>query len=144
MLSVRKYLNYLVLGYLAMAVVCSPTWVGAVVLNSASPSTQIAQNPSAANTTDEAQIKTALLEDAKKQSWQPKIGTITIADGYAIATTYDEVAGGESVLRKHLGAWKVIGGTGGAFSQPEELVQFAKVPLATARHLLKIRAKQER
>lgn len=94
--------------------------------------------------TEEERIKTALSADAKDQNLQPpQIGLITIAGDYAIATTYDEVSGGESVLKKERGRWQVIGGTGGAFSKPEELVEYGKVPRAIASRLLQIRAKQQ-
>ena len=100
---------------------------------------------SSSNTTrDEREIVKALIADAKEQNWQIKIGAITIVDGYAIATTYDENTGGESVLKKQQGVWQIIGGTGGAFSQPEELVKFGNVPPSTAHRLLQVRASQER
>lgn len=144
MFKIRKYGKYLVLGCLAMTVVFTPNLVGAVVSYSAQMNVQIAQASFATNhAANEAEIKKVLLADAQKQNWQPEIGLITIADDYAIATVSDENTGGESVLKKQQGVWKIIGGTGGAFSQPEELVQYGKVPLPNARRLLKIRASQQ-
>ncbi len=144
MFNFQKYRKYLVFGCLTMAFTLTPVIVKATVPLSTLISSQVAQNLSSNSVSEEVQIKKVLLIDAQKQNWHPKIGTITIVDDYAIATTSDENTGGESVLKKHLGAWKVIGGTGGAFSKPEELVQVAKVPLPTARRLLSVRARQQR
>ena len=112
-----KYRRCLTLSCLAIAVALTPTTVKAVVPGLARLNIQVAQNLST-NNAEEARIRKALLADAQKQNWQPKIGTISIVDGYAIATTYDENTGGESVLKKQQGVWQVIGGTGGAFSKP--------------------------
>ena len=144
MFNLRKYRKYLVLGCLTMALALTPILVKADLSSPNGTSIKVSQNLSNNSVSEEAQIKKALLIDAQKQNWHPKIGTITIVDEYAIATTSDENTGGESVLKKQLGGWKVIGGTGGAFSKPEELVQVAKVPLPTARRLLSVRARQQR
>ena len=48
------------------------------------------------------------------------------------------------MLKKEQGVWKIIGGTGGAFSNVEELVSIAKVPPAIARRLLQTRTKEQR
>lgn len=144
MFNLQKYMKYLVLGCLTMAFSLTPIIVRASVSSSSWTSIQVAQNLSNNSVSEEAQIEKALLIDAQKQNWHPKVGTITIVDDYAIATTSDENTGGESILRKQQGYWRIIGGTGGAFSKPEELVQIAKVPLPTARRLLSIRARQQR
>lgn len=144
MFNLQKYRKYLVLGCLAMAFTLTPVIVRASISSPNGTSIKVTQNLPNNNISEEVQIEKALLIDAKKQNWYPKIGTITIVDDYAIATTFDENTGGESILKKQLGGWKVIGGTGGAFSKPEELVQIAKVPLPTARRLLSIRARQQR
>lgn len=144
MFNMRQYGKYLLLSFLAKTIIFTPTLAGAAFPNSARMNVQISQTSSATNNAaNEAEIKKVLLADAQKQNWQPEIGLITIADGYAIATIRDENTGGESVLKKQQGVWKITGGTGGAFSQPEELVRYGKVPLPAARHLLKIRASQQ-
>lgn len=143
MFKLGKYRRFLILGCLTVAITITPTVAGALHLSSsATVSIKIAQNSHTNATKDERAIKKVLLADAKQQNWQVKIGEITIVDGYALATTYDENTGGESVLRKSQGVWQIVGGTGGAFSQPGELVEFAKVPLSTARRLLQVRASQ--
>ena len=138
-----KYRKYLTLSCLTVVVTLTPATVKATIPGLAPLNIQLTQN-SSSNNAEEAQIKKALLADAQKENLRLKIGTISIADGYALATAYDENTGGESVLKKHLGVWQVIGGTGGAFSKPEELVEIAKVPLPIARRLLQIRASQKR
>lgn len=145
MFNWQKYHRFLILGCLTMAITITPTIAGALPSDSSLiTSSKIAQNSPASTSRDEKEIKKALLADAKKQNWQVKIGAITIVDGYALATTYDENTGGETVLKKQQGVWQITGGTGGAFSQPEELVEFGKLPLPTARRLLQMRATQKR
>lgn len=145
MFNWQKYHKFFILGCLTMAITITPTIAGALPSDSSlATSGKITQNSAASTSRDEREIKKALLADAKQQNWQVKIGAITIVDGYALATTYDENTGGEAVLKKQQGVWQVIGGTGGAFSQPEELVEFGKVPLSTARRLLQVRASQRR
>ncbi len=145
MFNWQEYRKFLILGCLTMVITITPTIAGALPPGSSlTTSSKIAQNSTASTSRDEGEIKKVLIADAKEQNWQVKIGAITIVDGYALATTSDENTGGESVLKKHQGVWQIIGGTGGAFSQPEELVEFGKVPLSTARRLLKVRASQRR
>lgn len=145
MFNIYKYRRYLIWGCLTMVVILTPTIVSAVVNNVNTPNYQVAQSSDAnKNTSDEGGIKKALLIDAQKQNWHPKIGKITVVGGYALATTYDQNTGGESVLKKEQGVWKIIGGTGGAFSNVEELVSIAKVPPAIARRLLQTRTKEQR
>lgn len=144
MKNIQRYRKYLILGCLTMVMTFTPTVVGAVFSNSSQTSIQIAQNSSTNNLADETQIKKVLLADAKAQNWQPEIGLITIANNYAIATVSDQVTGGESVLRKEQGTWKIVGGGGGAITKPEQLTNYFKVPLPTARRLLQIRASQQR
>ncbi len=139
-----NYRNYFMLGCLTSVVVFIPNAAPSAVPAPEQQNVQLAQSKPGNGTSDEAQIKKALLAHAQKEGWCPKIGSITITNGYAIASTYDDVTGGESLLKKEQGVWKIIGGTGGAFSQPEELVEIGKVPLATARRLIQIRqAKQQ-
>ncbi|OWY65338.1 hypothetical protein B7486_42390 [cyanobacterium TDX16] len=105
---------------------------------------KISQSYSDIERSEKAQIEKVLLADAQKNNWNPNIGIISIADGYALATTYDENTGGESILKKQQGVWQIVGGTGGAFSRAEELTQVGNVPISTARRLLQIRTSQER
>lgn len=143
MFSCRKYRRFLILGCLTMVIIISPNVARAGnPISFSATHIMIAQN-SFNTTRDEKEIKKALIANAKQQNWQIKIGAITIVDGYAVATTYDENTGGESVLKKQQGVWQIVGGTGGAFSQPEELVKFANVPPSVARRLLQLRTSQK-
>ncbi len=144
MFNIYKYRQHIIWFCLTIFVILTPTMAEAVISNETTSNYQIAENPHPQDIKDEQKIIKALLLDAQKQNWQPKIGKITVVDSYALATTYDENTGGESVLKKEQGIWKVISGTGGAFGNPEELVSIAKVPLATARRLLEIRSRQQR
>ncbi|HCF28654.1 MAG TPA: hypothetical protein DEV81_15955 [Cyanobacteria bacterium UBA11049] len=144
MFNIYKYRQHIIWFCLTIFVILTPTMVEAVISNETTSNYQIAENPHPQDIKDEQKIIKALLLDAQKQNWQPKIGKITIVDSYALATTYDRNTGGESVLKKEQGVWQVISGTGGAFSNPEELASIAKVPLATARRLLEIRSRQQR
>ena len=144
MFNIYKYRQHIIWFCLTIFVILTPTMAEAVISNDTTSNSQIAQNTDRQDIKDEPQIRKALLLDAQKQNWQPKIGKITVVDDYALATTYDRNTGGESVLKKEQGVWKIIGGTGGAFSNAEELVSIAKVPPAIARRLLQTRTKEQR
>ena len=140
----HKYSNYLLLSCLTMAIIATLYVVNAAFLNSNKARIYIAQTDSTQVVSESNQIKKVLLADAKKKNWQPQIGLITIVNNYAIASVYDRVTGGESVLTKSQGQWKIIGGGGGAITRPEQLTNYFKVPSATARRLLQIRTSQQR
>ncbi len=133
MIRFHKYSNYLLLSCLTMAIISTPCVVDAAFLNSNKARIYIAQTELNQVVSDEKQIKKVLLADAKAKNWQPQIGLITIVNNYAIASVYDRVTGGESVLTKSQGQWKIIGGGGGAITRPEQLTNYFKVPSATAR-----------
>lgn len=143
MFSTWNYRQALVLSCLVMTAIFTPTVVKAALPKPAQLELKIAQSQADSRANDEVAIKKAILLSEQNSDWRPQIGTITIADNYAIATVYDQVTGGESVLRKEKGIWKVIGGGGGAITRTEQLVNYFKVPPATARRLLKIRASQK-
>lgn len=144
MFSFWKYRKYFVLSCLTTVIIFTPTLVEAIVTSPAQQSIQVAPRKTDNNVADEVQIKKAIFLNEQKNHWHPQIGTITVVDNYAIATVHDDVTGGESVLKKEQGAWKVVGGGGGAITRPEQLINYFKVPPDTAHRLLQVRAGQQR
>ncbi|PSB43151.1 hypothetical protein C7B80_25055 [Cyanosarcina cf. burmensis CCALA 770] len=143
MLNFRKTNKHLLPSFLLIAFMSNLS-IASVTLPASNSSNKLSQSYSNSDLSEKKQIEKAILADAQRENWQPKIGTISVVDDYALATTYDENVGGETILKKQQGVWQVIGGTGGAFSRAEELVQLGGVPVTIARRLLQVRASQER
>lgn len=135
-----KYREYLILSCLTIIFAVTPTVAKATFQNKSEQTMPIADSRPANNTTltEEAQIKQSILLAEQKNHWQPQVNVLAITGNYAVASVHDENTGGQSVLRKEGGKWKVICGTGGAFGKAEEIVQLCKVPLPTARRLLQL------
>ena len=139
-----KYRSFLFLSFLALVVVTSPTLVEAVGSNKSDLRIEIAQEQTGEQATESAQIRKSVLLNEQKYHWRPQVDILAIADGYALTSVHDQNTGGESVLKKKQGDWKVICGTGGAFSKANTLAQHCKIPIDTASNLLQIKSNQRR
>ena len=138
MLCFLKYRKYLILSCLSITCAATPIVAKATFPNKPEQTIQIANN----NTTlaEEAQIKQAVMLVEQQNHWQPQVDVLAITGNYAVASVHDENTGGQSVLRKEKGKWKIICGTGGAFGKAEEIVQICEVPLPIAHRLLQLQA----
>lgn len=138
--SKQKYLSHLVLFFL---IILSINFSSTVRANTSSKS-QSSDNQQPDNFRDITEIKKVVILDARKRHWHPQnlqIQVEAIVDNFAIVGSHDNFTGGESILEKDRTGWKVICGTGGAFSHPSQLVQSCKMSLLTAQHLLLTREK---
>ncbi len=139
-----KHRGFLLLSLLGLVVVTTPTLVEAMGSNRSEPRIEIAQEQTIDQAAESTQIKKAILLNEQKYHWRPQVDILAIADGYALASVHDQNTGGESVLKKELGDWKVICGTGGAFSFANTLAQHCKIPIDTASNLIKIKSNTSR
>ena len=144
MLPSKKYRQYFILGCLILGVIVKPTVGRTGTSTHVQQSVQMAQNVTSDNPADLAQIRKVILLNEQKYHWRPQVDILAIADGYALASVHDQNTGGESVLKKELGDWKVICGTGGAFGFANTLAQHCKIPIDTASNLIKIKSNTSR
>lgn len=132
-----KHFVYLTLFFLTVVSVNFFSIFSAFGSINVSSSDQATNKHSTENTVVE--IRKAVLLDAQKYNWKPQVTIEGIVDNYVIVESHDSYTGGESILEKKQGSWEVICGSGGVFTQLEQLVEGCKMSQSAAKHLLQER-----